>query len=70
MNKKQLIVMWSGIIAICISNLFFLFFSIGTNRVFYDLLILLIWVFVIALITGGLIVTFKDKKPKDEKFSK
>ena len=35
-----------------------------------DVTRLLIQWFIIALITGGLIVTFKDKKPKDEKDNK
>jgi hypothetical protein len=62
MNKKQKICMWLGIIAVCLSNLVFLFFSIGEIIVFPDICRWLIWVFGIVLITGGLIVTFKEKK--------
>jgi hypothetical protein len=58
--------MWLGIIAVCLSNLVFLFFSLGSTIVFSDFCFWFIWMFGIALITGGLIVTFKDKKPKDE----
>ena len=58
--------MWLGIIAVCLSNLVFLFFSLGATIVFSDFCFWFIWVFGIALITGGLIVTFKDKKTKDE----
>jgi hypothetical protein len=57
--------MWLGIIAVCLSNLVFLFFSIGEIIVFSDFCLLFIWVFGIALITVGLIITFKDKKPKE-----
>ena len=68
MNKKQKFCMWLGIIAVCLSNLFFLFFLVGTGAtiVFSDFCFWFIWVFGIALITGGLIVTFKDKKPEDD----
>ena len=38
--------------------------------VFTDVFVWFIWVFDIALITGGLMVTFKDKKPNDEKGKK
>jgi hypothetical protein len=62
MNRKQKFCMWLGIIAVCFSNLVFLFFSLGTYRSFYDFCLWFIWVFGIALITGGLILTFKEAK--------
>ena len=61
MNKKQKICMWLGIIAACLSNLVFLFFSIGTTIHFSNFCRWSIWIFGIALITGGLIITLKDK---------
>ncbi len=61
MNKKQKICMWLGIIAACLSNLGFLVLGLGATITTSDFYLWFIWVFGIALITGGLIITFKDK---------
>ena len=59
MNKKQLVVMWIGIAVIVWAGF--------QESVHYTKgSAFLLWTFLIALVTGGLIVTFKDKKPKDD----
>lgn len=58
MNRNQLISMWCGIAAIVFIGLP----TIG-DRVRYSAFFL--WVFLVALITGGLIYTLKDQKAKD-----
>jgi hypothetical protein len=70
MNKKQLIVMWCGISAVVLLG-----YSETSTRgypsVNWDDFIL--WTFMISLVAGGLICTFrdkKDKKPKDEQENK
>jgi hypothetical protein len=63
MNKKQLIVMWIGIGAIVLAGFQEMAHYKGGST-------FILWTFLIALVTGGLIVTFKDKKPKDEKDNK
>ena len=63
MNKKQLVVMWIGIGAIVLAGFQEMVHYTGAST-------FLLWTFLIALITGGLIVTFKDKKTKDEQDSK
>jgi len=99
MNKKQLISLWIGIIAIVLMGLFppwmigysnkGLYCTTGTYHYILDPLgilddleenqipqmeiarridlhqLVVQWV-IVSAITGGLIVTFKDKKPKDE----
>lgn len=57
MNKKQLIVMWCGILAIL---------SVGNENI-NNLSRFIIWSLMISLVTGGLIYTIRDKKLKDEK---
>jgi len=69
MNKKQLIVMWCGIAVIMLTGLFPLVqkpnrrLEIGFLFEDYEYLeftvILIIWVLV-ALVTIGLVITFKD----------
>ncbi len=58
MNKNQLISMWCGIGAIVLMGLP----TIG-NHIRYSAFFL--WVFLVALITGGLIYTFKSQEQKD-----
>ena len=56
MNKKQFITMWCGIAAVVLAGL--------TVIEYYGLVCFygfFVWVFIVALITGGLIYTFKDK---------
>ena len=55
MNRKQMISMWCGIVAIVLMGLP----TIG-NHVHYSAFLL--WVFLVVLITGGLIYTFKGQK--------
>lgn len=55
MNKKQLIVLWIGIVAILIPVLPSIFSAIGAVAQ------LLLWSFIVILVCGGLICTFKDK---------
>ena len=58
MNRNQLISMWCGIGAIVLMGLP----TIG-NHIRYSAFFL--WVFLVALITGGLIYTFKSQEQKD-----
>lgn len=60
MNKKQLVVMWIGIAVIVWAG-----FQESINYTGGSTFLLR--TFLIGLVTVGLIVTFKDKKPKDEK---
>ena len=67
MNWKQLICMWCGIAAICGLGWLGLYVEhfayMGYKGFFFR-------AFFVALVTGGLIVTFRDKKatkPKDER---
>ncbi|MBN1392048.1 MAG: hypothetical protein JW947_04515 [Sedimentisphaerales bacterium] len=56
MNKKQFITMWCGIAAIVLAGL--------TVIEYYGLVCFYgfsVWVFIVALVAGGLIYTFKDK---------
>ena len=88
MNKKQLIAMWCGIIAIVLMCLFppwhikqltglgsqkddGFAFRLGPPlkgdiHPIINMPQLLIQCFVVGLMTIGYIITFKDKKPKDE----
>jgi hypothetical protein len=66
MNWKQLVCMWFGIAAIVVLGLLVLYVEhfayMGYKGFFLRALL-------VALVTGGLIVTFKDKKgmkPRDE----
>jgi hypothetical protein len=82
MNKKQLIVMWVGIAIIILMGIFppWIVTVQGTDNILghafilsrtgrkYDInasFLFVQWIMVVA-ITGGLIITFKDKKPNDE----
>ena len=58
MNRNQLISMWCGIAAIVFIGLP----TVG-GRVRYSAFFL--WVFLVALVTGGLIYTLKDQKTKN-----
>ena len=58
MNRNQLISMWCGIGAIVVMGLP----TIG-NHIRYSAFFL--WVFLVALVTGGLIYTFKSQEQKD-----
>ena len=62
MNRKQLVFMWLGIAAICVLGWLGLYVEhfayMGYKGFFFR-------AFFVALVTGGLIVTFRDKKPKD-----
>ena len=64
MNKKQLISIWCGIVGIVIVGLYNLLvsYSVDYNR-------FCLWVFIVALVTGGLIYTFRDKQDKKDKAS-
>jgi hypothetical protein len=56
MNKKQFITMWCGIAAIVLAGL--------TVIEYYGLVCFYgfsVWVFIVALVTGGLIYTLRDK---------
>lgn len=70
MNKKQLIIMWCGIAVITLCSLDYLFsgdlYKYGYLEIIGDFGDIVVLIFVIAAITCGLIITFKDKKPKDE----
>jgi hypothetical protein len=61
MNRKQLIFTWCGITAIVLAGL--------TVIKSYGLVCVYgfsVWVFLIALVTGGLVYTFKEEAPKDQ----
>ena len=63
MNRKQIFFMWCGIAAICGLGWLGLYVEhfayMGYKGFFFR-------AFFVALVTGGLIVTFRDKKPKDK----
>ncbi|MHC4259909.1 MAG: hypothetical protein ACYSTF_05810 [Planctomycetota bacterium] len=73
MNWKQIIAMWCGIAAVAVIahrdlQLYrysalgkLIYLDIGYYRDF------LVLVFLVALVTGGLIVTLADKKPKEQR---
>ena len=71
MNRKQLIAMWCGIVAFALLGTYFEaggWESMAT--VVGDIADLLARWLVVVVITGGLIITFadkKDKKPKGDK---
>lgn len=60
MNQKQLITMWCGIAAIVLAGLTVIE-SYGLVC-FYGFFV---WVFIVALVTGGLIYTFRGRKAKN-----
>ena len=70
MNKRQKICLWVGIIAFAFVGLISQKSNIYTTNTIPDTVVyisrlLVRWV-IIGVITGGLIYTFKDKKPQDE----
>ena len=56
MNRKQLITMWCGIAAIVLAG-----FTAIENYGLACPYGFSVWVFIVALVTGGLIYTFKGK---------
>ncbi len=60
MNKKQVVCMWCGIVVIV-----FVAFVKEVVHYTFNLAAFCVWVFLIALVTAGLIITFKDKKGKE-----
>ena len=74
MNRKQIICMWCGIAAITLCSLGHLFVEyllygyglFGCLDMFEDVTNVVVLLFVIATITGGLIITFKDKKDEQK----
>lgn len=59
MNKRQLSCMWLGILLIVLFGVF-LFLECYRYRTFWVL------TFIVALVTGGLIITFREEKSIDE----
>jgi nitrate reductase NapE component len=55
MNQKQFITMWCGIAAIVLAGL-----TVIENYGLVCSYGFLVWVFIVALVTGGLIYSFKD----------
>lgn len=73
MNRKQIIVLWVGIIAFVYLGLTCRIsgrgWTLEMESCVKDIAQLLVYWVVTAVVTGGLIYTFrdkKDKKPKDE----
>jgi len=60
MNQKQLVTMWCGIAAIVLAGL-----TVIENYGLVCFYGFSVWVFIVALITGGLIYTFKGRKVKN-----
>ncbi len=60
MNQKQLIAMWCGIAAIVLAGL-----TVIENYGLVCSYGFLVWVFIVALATGGLIYTFRGRKAKN-----
>jgi len=72
MNWKQKICLWIGIILLVLATCFFEFMRFG-NLYDYDWpepTDYLVAVFLIGVLTCGLVTTFKDNKPKDEQNQK
>ena len=65
MNRKQLISMWIGIILVVIP-IFYLLVLVDPNFYRYSRIIfkLSIWTIAVIILTGGLLLTFSDKKDK------
>jgi len=82
MNKKQLIVMWVGIAFVVLMGIlppmnfigggfrYKFGLLLGRSSSFVDFGKLLIQCSIVGIITVGLIITFKDKKPEDEEKNK
>ncbi|MDD5065149.1 MAG: hypothetical protein PHQ35_10395 [Phycisphaerae bacterium] len=62
MNKKQIIIMWLGIATIT----FYAFVSVFDTR-HPDYADFSVWVFIVVLVTSGLIYTLRDKKGQENK---
>ena len=60
MNQKQLITMWCGIAAIVLAGL-----TVIENYGLVCFYGFFVWVFIVALVTGGLIYTFRGRKAKN-----
>ena len=60
MNQKQLITMWCGIAAIVLAGL-----TVIENYGLVCSYGFLVWVFIVALVTGGLIYTLRGQKAKN-----
>ncbi|MGA1979703.1 MAG: hypothetical protein ABSG99_03945 [Sedimentisphaerales bacterium] len=60
MNQKQLITMWCGIAAIVLAG-----FTVIENYGLVCSYGFSVWVFIVALVTGGLIYTFRGRKAKN-----
>jgi len=70
MNNKQLNTMWLGIVIIVLFSLFVLNKAGPSKDVpgtVYSLLVFLVVVTIVAVITGGLIASFADKKESQPK---
>ena len=75
MNKKQLVCMWSGIAVIVLTGLFPIVdkpnrhleigFLLDDYKYLQIDVIIIIWVLV-TLVTIGLVITFKDRKDKEQ----
>jgi hypothetical protein len=60
MNQKQFITMWCGIAAIVLAGLTVIeYYGLVCSYGFF------VWVFIVTLVTGGLIYTFKGQKAKN-----
>ena len=57
MNQKQFITMWCGIAAIVLAGL-----TVIENYGLVCSYGFFVWVFIVALVTGGLIYTFKGRR--------
>ena len=60
MNQKQFITMWCGIAAIVLAGL-----TVIENYGLVCFYGFFVWVFIVALVTGGLIYTFRGRKAKN-----
>ncbi|MHC4159573.1 MAG: hypothetical protein ACYSSO_10905 [Planctomycetota bacterium] len=67
MNWKQLVCMWLGIAGIVGLGLLAQYVE---HFAYWGYKGFCFRAFLVALVTGGLITTFKDKKPKDEQGNK
>ncbi len=72
MNRKQIISMWCGIVAVgwvsFIRTPMFIGHYYGSSSAYHsvDWSGFFLWTILISLITGGLIYTFRDKKPGND----
>jgi archaellum biogenesis protein FlaJ (TadC family) len=61
MNQKQLIAMWCGIAAVVLAGL-----TVIENYGLVSPYGFCVWIFITALVTAGLIYTFKGRKVKNK----